>query len=208
MSGPFHPAMSVFTATKQQPVQHRGAVPVHPGALEQPGYTTAIATFRGQNGPFKYGRDIFVRNADDLVYASRTKLYTDYVELVNFRSTRSVREVTVQLATESRCRAAPFRSAQHQRTHRRVQCVEFGATELGGPCRHCRSGAPRNAPTAPGSLSTWRTRVPHRGQRHHFGRIHGGGRTARHRRRDACTAQGVRRVYLAGAVELHRTRRG
>ena len=41
--------------------------------LEQRGYVTAIATFRGQNGPFKFGRDIFVGMLMILVYASRTQ---------------------------------------------------------------------------------------------------------------------------------------
>lgn len=95
--GPFHPAMSVFTPTNSSPYNIEALFQFIQVLWNSRGYVTAIATFRGQNGPFKFGRDIFVGMLMILVYASRTKLYTDYVELVNFRSTRSVREVTVQL---------------------------------------------------------------------------------------------------------------
>ena len=121
--------MSVFTATNSSPYNIEALFQFIQVLWNSRGYTTAIATFRGQNGPFKYGRDIFVGMLMILVYASRTKLYTDYVELVNFRSTRSVREVTVQLG-DGKAVAEQHRSdpQQHQRTHRRGQCVEFGAT--------------------------------------------------------------------------------
>lgn len=95
--GPYHPAMSVFTATNSSPYNVEALFQFIQVLWNSRGYTTAIATFRGQNGPFKLGRDIFVGALMTLVYASRTKLYTDWIELVSFRSTRTERELTVQL---------------------------------------------------------------------------------------------------------------
>ena len=67
--GPFHPAMSVFTATNSSPYNIEALFQFIQVLWNSRGYTTAIATFRGQNGPFKYGRDIFVGMLMTLVYA-------------------------------------------------------------------------------------------------------------------------------------------
>ena len=95
--GPYHPAIEVFTATNSSPYNLEALFQFIKVLWESRGYTTAIATFRGQNGPYKLGKDIFPGALMSLVYASRTKLFTDHIELVSFKANRTVRELTVQI---------------------------------------------------------------------------------------------------------------
>lgn len=95
--GPYHPAIEVFTATNSAPYNIEALFQFIAVLWNSRGYTTAIATFRGQNGPYKLGRDIFPGALMTLVFASRTRLFTDYIELVSFKSNRTTRELTVQM---------------------------------------------------------------------------------------------------------------
>ncbi len=95
--GPYHPAIEVFTATNSAPYNVEALFQFIQVLWNSRGYTTAIATIRGQNGPYKLGRDIFPGALMTLVYASRTKLFTDYIELVSGKVTRTTRELTVQM---------------------------------------------------------------------------------------------------------------
>ncbi|QRZ05885.1 Gp37-like protein [Mycolicibacterium austroafricanum] len=95
--GPYHPAIEVFTPTNSSPYNIEALFQLIQVLWDSRGYTTAVATFRGQNGPFKLGRDIFPGALMSLVYASRTKVFTDHIELVSFKSARGVRELTVQI---------------------------------------------------------------------------------------------------------------
>lgn len=95
--GPYHPAIEVLTSTNSAPYNIEALFQFIQVLWNSRGYTTAIATFRGQNGPYKLGRDIFPGALMTLVYASRTKLYTDYIELVSGKVNRNTRELTVQM---------------------------------------------------------------------------------------------------------------
>lgn len=95
--GPYHPAIEVFTSTNSAPYNIEALFQFIQVLWNSRGYTTAIATIRGQNGPYKLGRDIFPGALMTLVYASRTKLYTDYIELVSGKVNRNTRELTVQM---------------------------------------------------------------------------------------------------------------
>jgi len=95
--GPYHPAIEVFTATNASPYNVEALFTFIKVLWDSRGYTTAIATFRGQNGPYKLGRDIFPGALMTLVYRSRTRLFTDHIDLVAFRATRTERELTVQM---------------------------------------------------------------------------------------------------------------
>ena len=95
--GPFHPAIEVFTPTNSSPYNVEALFQIIQVLWESRGYTTAVAKFRGQNGPFKLGRDIFPGALMTLVYASRTKMFTDHIELVSFKSNRTTRELTVTI---------------------------------------------------------------------------------------------------------------
>lgn len=95
--GPYHPAIEVFTSTNSAPYNIEALFQFISVLWNSRGYTTAIATFRGQNGPYKLGRDIFPGALMTLVYESRTKLFTDYIELVSFKANRTSRELTVQM---------------------------------------------------------------------------------------------------------------
>ncbi len=95
--GPYHPAIEVFTPTNSSPYNIEALFQLIQVLWDSRGYTTAVATFRGQNGPFKLGKDIFHGALMSLVYASRTKVFTDHIELVSFKSSRGQRELTVQI---------------------------------------------------------------------------------------------------------------
>ena len=95
--GPYHPAIEVFTPTNSSPYNIEALFQLIQVLWDSRGYTTAVATFRGQNGPFKLGKDIFPGALMSLVYASRTKVFTDHIELVSFKSSRGQRELTVQI---------------------------------------------------------------------------------------------------------------
>ncbi|MGU3650695.1 Gp37-like protein [Mycolicibacterium sp. A43C] len=95
--GPYHPAIEVFTATNSAPYNVEALFQFIQVLWNSRGYTTAIATFRGQNGPYKLGRDIFPGALMILVYASRTMLFTDYIELISGKVNRTTRELTVQI---------------------------------------------------------------------------------------------------------------
>ena len=95
--GPYHPAIEVFTSTNSSPYNLEALFQFIAALWDSRGYTTAIATFRGQNGPYKLGRDIFPGALMILVYAGRTQLFTDYLELVSGKVNRTTRELTVQM---------------------------------------------------------------------------------------------------------------
>ena len=95
--GPYHPAIEVFTPTNSSPYNVEALFQIIQVLWDSRGYTTAVATFRGQNGPYKLGRDIFPGALMSLVYASRTKIFTDHIELVSFKANRNTRELTVQI---------------------------------------------------------------------------------------------------------------
>lgn len=95
--GPYHPAIEVFTATNSSPYNIEALFQFIQVLWDSRGYTTAVATFRGQNGPYKLGRDLFPGALMTLVYRSRTRLFTDHIELVSFKATRTERELTVQM---------------------------------------------------------------------------------------------------------------
>ncbi len=95
--GPYHPAIEVFTPTNSSPYNVEAIFQFIQVLWNSRGYTTAIATFRGQNGPYRYGKDIFPGALMTLVHNSRTEQFTDYIELVSFKSDRNTRELTVQM---------------------------------------------------------------------------------------------------------------
>lgn len=96
-AGPYHPAIEVFTPTNSSPYNLEALFQFIGVLHESRGYTTAQATFRGQNGPYKLGRDIFPGALMTLVYSSRTKMFTDHIEVVSFESDRNTRKLTVQI---------------------------------------------------------------------------------------------------------------
>lgn len=95
--GPYHPAIEVFTPTSTAPYNVETLFQFIQVLWDSRGYTTAVATFRGQNGPFRLNKDIFPGALMSLVYASRTRIFTDHIEMVAFKSNRTTREVTVTI---------------------------------------------------------------------------------------------------------------
>lgn len=95
--GPYHPAIEVVTPTNSSPYNIEALFQFIQVLWASRGYTTAIATFRGQNGPYKLYRDIFPGALATLVYDSRRKLFTDHIELIKFHASRNKRELTIQL---------------------------------------------------------------------------------------------------------------
>lgn len=112
--GPYHPNVETFTATASAPYNVETLFAFINKLYDTSGYTSAIVRFyaSGENAPYKLGRDIFKGGLMSLVYMSRTKMYTDYIEQLMWRITPDERELLVQLGDGKRDEA-PL--AKHQR---------------------------------------------------------------------------------------------
>lgn len=110
-AGPYHPAMERFHATPSAPYNITTIFDFINALYDSQGYTTAQVTFR--NGDqYALGRDIFRGGLVSLVFDSRSKMVTDYVENVMWRISTDERTVMVQMG-DGRRDEAPL--AKHQR---------------------------------------------------------------------------------------------
>lgn len=110
-AGPYHPAMERFHATPSAPYNITTIFDFINALYDSRGYTTAQVTFR--NGDqYALGRDIFRGGLVSLVFDSRSKMVTDYVENVMWRISTDERTVMVQMG-DGRRDEAPL--AKHQR---------------------------------------------------------------------------------------------
>jgi hypothetical protein len=75
------------------------------------GYISGQFTFR-DGDVYKYGKDIFRGGLVSVVFDNRSKLFTDYVELVMYRYTPDARDVFIQVG-DGKAQESPL--AKHQR---------------------------------------------------------------------------------------------
>lgn len=109
--GPFHPAMEVIVPTGASPYNVEAIFTFLEKFWDTRGYTAAIVKFfNGYN--FALGRDIFPGGLMSLVYMNRTRLYTDYIDVIAWRINNKVREITCQVG-DGRAFEAP--QTKHQR---------------------------------------------------------------------------------------------
>lgn len=94
--GPYHPAIERMYPTASAPYNIETVFAFINAIFDSQGYTTAQVVFR--NGDqYALGRDIFRGGLMSLVYQSRTKMVTDYIENIMWSITPDERKLWVQM---------------------------------------------------------------------------------------------------------------
>lgn len=94
--GPYHPAMERFYATGAPPYNIEALFTFLKVIWESRGWTSVVATFR--NGEiYTLGRDFFRGMLFSIVYMGRTRMVTDYVEMIMWRINEREREILAQI---------------------------------------------------------------------------------------------------------------
>ena len=110
-AGPYHPAIETMSATASAPYNIETMFAFINKIWDTRGYVSAQATFR--NGEvYTLGKDVFRGGLMSVLYHGRTRLFTDYIEMVMFRITPKERDVMVQIG-DGRAEESPL--AKHQR---------------------------------------------------------------------------------------------
>jgi hypothetical protein len=109
--GPYHPAIEVFHATASSPYNIETLFAFINALWDSRGYVSAQAIFR--NGVvYKLGKDVFKGALVSVLYHGRTKLFTDFIEQIHFRFTKTERDVMLQIG-DGKAEESPL--AKHQR---------------------------------------------------------------------------------------------
>lgn len=111
-NGPYHPAMEQMHATGSAPYNVEALFTFLKVIWESRGWTSAQVTFRN-NEVYALGREVFKGQLFSLVYQSRTKMLTDYVENVVWSYSDSKRELMIQVG-DGRADEPPI--AKHARS--------------------------------------------------------------------------------------------
>lgn len=109
--GPYHPAIEVFHATSSAPYNIETVFAFINAFWDSRGWTSAQVTIR--NGEvYTLGKDIFRGSLMSVVYDSRTKMLTDYIEDITWRISTTERDVMIQIG-DGKAEEPPL--AKHQR---------------------------------------------------------------------------------------------
>jgi hypothetical protein len=112
--GPYHPAIERFTATGSSPYNIEALFTFVNALWDSRGYTSALAVFR--NGEkHTLGKDIFRGGLMSVVYLSRKRMFTDYVEMIMWRITEDTREITCQIG-DGKAEESPLAKQQRMIT--------------------------------------------------------------------------------------------
>ncbi|AFA45025.1 minor tail protein [Mycobacterium phage Spartacus] len=109
--GPYHPAIERFYPTASAPYNIETVFAFINALFDSQGKTTATVQFRN-GAQYALGRDVFRGGLMSLVFMSRTRMVTDYIENVMWRVSPDERKVIAQLG-DGRKSEAPL--AKHQR---------------------------------------------------------------------------------------------
>lgn len=109
--GPYHPAVERFHATQSSGYNVEAIMNFIKALWESKGYTSATVTFRNAEVA-TLGVDFFKSMLLSLVYMSRTRMLTDFVENIMWRITTAEREILAQIG-DGRAEEPPL--AKHQR---------------------------------------------------------------------------------------------
>ena len=94
--GVYHPAITQFHATGAPPYNIQALFTFIKIIWESRGWTSVVATFR--NGEiYTLGKDFFKGMLFSIVYMGRTRMVTDYLELIMWRINENEREILVQI---------------------------------------------------------------------------------------------------------------
>ncbi len=94
--GPYHPHAERVWPTQASAYNVTGIANVIKALWESRGYSSAVVTFRSGQ-VYTYGRDVFKSSLVSLVYQSRTKMLTDFVELVMWKYSIDARDILLQI---------------------------------------------------------------------------------------------------------------
>ncbi|AZF95085.1 minor tail protein [Mycobacterium phage Zerg] len=109
--GPYHPAIERFYPTASAPYNIETVFAFINALFDSQGKTTATVQFRN-GAQYALGRDVFRGGLMSLVFMSRTRMVTDYIENVMWRVTQDEQKVLLQMG-DGRKSEAPL--AKHQR---------------------------------------------------------------------------------------------
>lgn len=109
--GPYHPNIEVMHPTASSPYNIETVFAFINALWDSRGYVSGQTTFR--NGEiYTLGKDVFKGGLVSILYHGRTKLLTDYVEMIHFRLTPTERDVMLQVG-DGKAEESPL--AKHQR---------------------------------------------------------------------------------------------
>lgn len=109
--GPYHPGIEVFHATASAPYNIETLFGFINAMWDSRGWVSALVTFR--NGEvYTYGKDIFKGGLVSVLFMERTRIFTDYVEVVTFRLDAEHRDILLQVG-DGKAEESPL--AKHQR---------------------------------------------------------------------------------------------
>lgn len=94
--GPYHPHVERVWPTQASAYNVTGIANMIKALWESRGYTSAVVTFRSGQ-VYTYGLDVFKSSLVSLVYQSRTRMLTDFVEIVMWRYSGDARDILLQI---------------------------------------------------------------------------------------------------------------
>lgn len=109
--GPYHPGIEVIHATSSAPYNIETVFGFINAMWDSRGWVSAIVTFRNAE-VYTLGKDVFKGGLISLLYMNRTRVFTDYVEEVQFKIDSSHRDILLQIG-DGKAEESPL--AKHQR---------------------------------------------------------------------------------------------
>lgn len=110
-AGPYHPGVETFTSIQSGTYNIETIFAFINKLWDTRGYVSAQASFR--NGEvYTLGKDVFRGGLMSVLYMNRTRLFTDYIEMVIFHVSPTARDVLVQIG-DGKAEESPL--AKHQR---------------------------------------------------------------------------------------------
>lgn len=109
--GPYHPGIEVMTATTSAPYNIETIFGFINAMWDSRGWVSAIVTFRNAE-VYTLGKDVFKGGLISVLYMGRTRVFTDYVEEVQFKIDATHRDILLQIG-DGKAEESPL--AKHQR---------------------------------------------------------------------------------------------
>jgi len=109
--GPYHPQIERVWPTQASVYNVTGIANIIKALYESRGWTSAVVTFRSGE-VYAYGRDVFKSSLVSLVYQARTRMLTDFVEMVMWRYAIDARDILLQIG-DGKAEEPPV--AKHER---------------------------------------------------------------------------------------------
>lgn len=109
--GPYHPGIEVMHATSSAPYNIETIFAFINAMWDSRGWMSAIVTFRNAE-VYTLGKDVFKGGLISVLYMGRTRVFTDYVEEVQFKIDSSHRDILLQIG-DGKAEESPL--AKHQR---------------------------------------------------------------------------------------------